>query len=106
MIKSRKMRWTGHVARMRGKRNVYRTLVGTQEGKKLLEKPRCRWLENIKMDLREIEWGGVDWTDLVQDRYQWRALCQHGNEPSVSIKYSKVLEYLHNWRLLKMGSTP
>jgi hypothetical protein len=54
MIKSRRMRWAGHVARMGEKRNAYRVLVGKSEGKSPLERPRCRWVDNIKMDLREI----------------------------------------------------
>jgi hypothetical protein len=49
-------------------------LVGKPEGKTLLGKPRCRWVDNIKMDLREKEWGGTDWIDLAYDRDQWRAL--------------------------------
>jgi hypothetical protein len=53
MIKSRKMRWTGHVARMRAKRNAYRILVGRPKGKRPLERPRVRWVDNIKIDLRE-----------------------------------------------------
>jgi hypothetical protein len=48
--------------------------VGKPEGKRPLERPRLRWEDNIKMDLREIEWGGMDWIDLAQDRDQWRAL--------------------------------
>jgi hypothetical protein len=54
------------------KRNACRILVGKPEGKRPLGRPRRRWEDNIKMDLREIEWGGMDWTDLVQYRYQWR----------------------------------
>jgi hypothetical protein len=53
---------------------VYRILVGKPEGKKPLRRPRCRWVDNIKMDLREIEWDGVDWIDMAQNREQWRAL--------------------------------
>jgi hypothetical protein len=74
MIKSRRMRWTGHVTRTKEKRNAYRILVGKPEGKRPLGRPRRRWVDNIKMDLRKIEWGGMDWTDLAQDRDQWRAL--------------------------------
>jgi hypothetical protein len=74
MIKSRKMRWAGHVARMREKRNAYRILVGNSEGKKPLGRTRRRWVDNIKMDLRKIGWDGMDWIDLAQDRDQWRAL--------------------------------
>jgi hypothetical protein len=74
IIKSRRMRWAGHVARMREKRNVYRLLVGKPEGRRLLGRPRRRWVDNIKMDLLEIGWGGVDWIGLAQDRNKWRAL--------------------------------
>jgi hypothetical protein len=56
------------------KRNTYRILVGNPEGNKSLGRPRCRWVDNIKIDLREIGWDGMDWIDLVQDRDQWRAL--------------------------------
>jgi DNA-binding PadR family transcriptional regulator len=72
MIKSRRMRWAGYVARMGEKRNAYRILP---EGKRLLERPRLRWEDNIKMDLRDIGWDGMDWIDLTQDRDQWRALA-------------------------------
>jgi hypothetical protein len=74
MIKSRRMKWTGHVARMRETRNAYRILVGNPEGKRPLGRPRRRWVDNIKMDLREIGWEGRDWIELAQDRDQWRAL--------------------------------
>jgi hypothetical protein len=74
MIKSRMMRWAGHVARMGEKRNAYRILVGTPEGKIPLGRPRRRWVDNIKMDRREIGWDGMDWIDLAQNRDQWRAL--------------------------------
>jgi hypothetical protein len=60
MIKSRRMRWIRHVARMGDKRNAYRILVGNPEGKRPLGRPRRRWVDNIKMDLREIEWDGGD----------------------------------------------
>jgi hypothetical protein len=53
VIKSRRMRWTGHVARMGEKRNAYRILLGEPEGKRPLRRPRCRWVDNIKLDLRE-----------------------------------------------------
>jgi hypothetical protein len=55
------------------KRKAYRILVGKPEGKRPLGRPRRRWEDSIKMDLREIEWGGMDWIDLAQDRDQWRA---------------------------------
>jgi hypothetical protein len=59
---------------MREKINAYRILVRNPEGKRPLGRPRRRWVDNIKMDLREIGWGGMDWTNLDQDRDQWRAL--------------------------------
>jgi hypothetical protein len=76
MIRSRRMRWTGHVARIMKRRNSYRLLVGKPEGKRPLGRPRCRGVDNItrKMDLREIGWGGMDWDDLIQNRDQWWAL--------------------------------
>jgi hypothetical protein len=71
MIKSMRMRWARHVARMGKKRNAYRILVGKPEGKRPLGRPRRRWVDNIKMDHREIEWDVMDWIDLAQDRDQW-----------------------------------
>jgi hypothetical protein len=56
------------------KRNAHRLLVGKLEGKRSLGRPRRRWVDNIKMDLREIGWGRMDWIDLAQDRDQWRVL--------------------------------
>jgi hypothetical protein len=56
------------------KMNAYRIFAGNPEGKRPLGRPRCRWVNNIKMDLREIGWSGMDWIDLAQDRDQWRAL--------------------------------
>ena len=69
-----KMRWVGHVARMGERRGVYRVLVGKHEGKRPLGRPRRRWEDNIKMDLQEVGCGGMDWIDLAQDRYRWRAV--------------------------------
>jgi hypothetical protein len=74
MIKSRRMKWAWHVARMGETRNAYRILVGKPEGKRPLRSPRRRWVDNIKMDLREIGWDGMDWIALAQDRVQWRVL--------------------------------
>jgi hypothetical protein len=65
MIKSRRMRRAGHVARIGEKRNLYRILEGKPEGKRPLGRPRRRWEDNIKMDLREIGWGGMDWSHLA-----------------------------------------
>jgi hypothetical protein len=74
IIKSRRMRWAGHVARIGEKRNAYRLLVGKPEGKKPLGRPRRRWIDNIEMDLLGIGLSVVDWIGLAQDRYSWRAL--------------------------------
>jgi hypothetical protein len=63
-----------NIIRIGEKRNAYRTFVGKPEGERPLERTRRRWFYNMKMDLREIGWGGMDWTDPVQDRDQWRAL--------------------------------
>jgi hypothetical protein len=73
VIKSRRMRWAGRVARKREGRVVYRVLVGRPENKRPLERPRRRWEDNIKMDLREIGIDGANWIQLVQDRVQWSA---------------------------------
>jgi hypothetical protein len=74
MIKSRRVRRAGHVARMGETKNAYRILMGKLEGKRQLGRPRRRWLDNIKMNLREIGWGGMDWIELAQDRDQWKDL--------------------------------
>jgi hypothetical protein len=73
VIKSRRMRWAGHVARMGEGRSVYRVLVGRPEGKRPLGRRRRRWEDNIKMDLRETGIDGANWIRLDQDRVQWRA---------------------------------
>jgi hypothetical protein len=86
------------------KRNAYRILVGKPEGKRPLGRPRRRWVDNIKMDLREIGWDGVDWIDMSQDMDQWRALVN--TVLNLRIKCWEVLEGLHNWWLLKKGSAP
>jgi len=68
VIKSRKVRWTGHVARIRERRGVYRVMVGRPEGKRPAERPRRRWEDNIKIDLREIDFNGANWIRLARDR--------------------------------------
>jgi hypothetical protein len=73
-VKSRRMRWAGHVARMGDVRKVYKVLAGKPEGKRPLERPRRRWEDGIRMDLREIGLGGVVWIRLSQDRDLWRAV--------------------------------
>jgi hypothetical protein len=74
VIKARRMRWAGHVALMGEVRGAYNILVGRPEGRRPLGRPRHGWEDNIKMDLREIGFGDVDWIDLAQDRDRWRAL--------------------------------
>jgi hypothetical protein len=74
MIKSIRMRWVGHAARMGDKRNAYRILVGKPEENRSLRKSRSRWVDNIKVDLRAIGWDDMDWIDMAQDRDQCRAL--------------------------------
>ena len=74
VVKSRRMRWAVHVARMGKDRGVHRVLVGKPEGKRPLVRPRRRWEDNIKMDLQEVGVGRGDWMELAQDRDRWRAL--------------------------------
>jgi hypothetical protein len=71
VIKSRRMRWAGYVARMGEGRGAYRALVARLEGKRPLGRPRRRWEDNIKMDLREIGIDGANWIQLAQNRIQW-----------------------------------
>jgi len=73
VIKKRRVRWAGHVARMGERRGVYRVLVEKPEGKRPLGRPRRRWEDNIKIELQEVGCGGMDWIELVQDRDSWRA---------------------------------
>ena len=73
VIKSRRMRWVGHVACMGERRSLYRVLVRKPEGKRPLGRPRPIWEDNIKMDLHEVVCGGVDWIELAQDRDRLRA---------------------------------
>jgi hypothetical protein len=73
IIKSRRMSWAGHVARMGDKRNAYKLLVGKPEGKRPLGRPRRRWVDNIRMNLGEMGWGDVDWIGLAKDRNRRRA---------------------------------
>ena len=74
VIKSRRMRWAGHVARMGEERGVYRVLVGKPEGRSPLGRPRRRWVDNIRMDLQEVGCRYMDWIGLAQDRDRWRTL--------------------------------
>jgi len=74
VVKSRRMRWVGHVAPMVEGRGVHRVLVGKPEGKRPMRRPRRRWKDNIRMDLQEVGGGCGDWMELAQDRDRWRAL--------------------------------
>jgi len=74
VIKSRRMRWAGHVAHKEEGRGMYRVLVGKPEGKRPLGRPWRRWKDNIKMDLQEVGCEGMDWIELAQDRDRWQAL--------------------------------
>ena len=74
VIKSRRMRWAGHVERMGEERGVYRVLVGKPEGRRPLGRPRRRWVDNIRTDLQEVGCDYMDWIGLAQDRDRWRTL--------------------------------
>ena len=74
VIKWRRMRWAGHVARMGEERGVYKVLVGKPEGRRPLGRPRRRWVDNIRMHLQEVRCGYMDWIGLAQERDRWRTL--------------------------------
>jgi hypothetical protein len=74
VIKSRIISWVGLLARVGVGRGLYRVLVGKPEGKRPMGRPRCRWEDNIKMDLQDVGCGGMDWIGLAQDRDRWQAL--------------------------------
>ena len=74
VIKSRRVRWVGHVAHMVEWRGVYRVLLGKLEGMRPLGRPKSRWEDNIKMDFQEVRCDDMNWIDLAQDRDRWRAL--------------------------------
>jgi hypothetical protein len=92
IIKSRRMRWAGRVARIGKKMNAYRVLVGKPKEKRPLGRPRRRWKDNIKIELREIGWDGMDWIDLTQGKGPAAGFCEHADEPSGSIKCWEILE--------------
>jgi hypothetical protein len=73
-IKSRRIRYAGHVASMRARGGIYRVLVGKPEGKRPLGRPRSRWEDNIKIDIQEVGCGGMDWFELAREMDRWRVL--------------------------------
>ncbi|KAJ4433070.1 hypothetical protein ANN_15327 [Periplaneta americana] len=96
-IKSRRLRWAGHVTRMGEFRNAYRELVGRPEGKRPLWRPRRRWEYNIKMDLREVGYDGRDWINLAQDRDQWRAYVRAAMNLRSAAEICHVRDALSRW---------
>ena len=92
VIKSRRLRWAGHVVRMEEGRAVHKVLVGKPEGKRPLGRPRRRWEDNIKMDLEEVERGCGDWMELAQDRDRCAGAFEYGDELSGSIKCGEFLD--------------
>jgi len=76
VIKSRRMRWAGHVVRTGEERGVYRVCVEKPEGRTPMGRPRRRWVDNIRMDLQEVGCGYMDWIGLAQDRDRWRTLVR------------------------------
>jgi hypothetical protein len=101
IIRYRRMRWAGHVARMRQKRNVYWLLVGKPYEKRPLGRMRRRWVDDNKMDFTEMGLGGADWIGMAQE-----SSCECGNEPSGSITCWKTIEWLHNWWPIEYYSAP
>jgi hypothetical protein len=85
-------------------RNAYMILVGKREGKRSLGRPRRRWVDNIKMNLRDIGWEGMDWNELAQDRDQWKALVNTVMNLRVPQNCWEFPEWLHNWQLLMKSS--
>jgi hypothetical protein len=96
MMKSRRMRWAGHVTRMEETRNAYRILVRKPEGKRPLGSSRRRWVDNIKIVLREIGWDGTDCIELAQDRDQWKALVDTVMNLRVPSNLWEFPEWLNN----------
>jgi len=96
VIKSRRMRWAGHVARMGEETGVYRVLMGKPEGKRPLGRLRRRWVDNIRTDFQEVGCGYMGWIGLEQDRErdtpQVADACECGNEPSGSVKCVEFLD--------------
>jgi hypothetical protein len=81
------------------KRNAYRLLVGNPEGKRPLGRPRCWWVDNIRMDLGEVEWGNVDWIGLAKDRNRWRALVN--SVLNLQVPTNKLYIYIYIYIYIK-----
>ena len=90
MIKSKRLRWAGHIARMQEDRSAFKILTGTPTGNRPLERPRCRWEDDIRMDLKEIGNNTRNWIDSAQEREYWKAFCECGIEPPYSISHGVV----------------
>jgi hypothetical protein len=104
IIKFRRMRWAGNVARMGEKRNVYRLLVGKPKGRRPLGSPRHRWVDNIRTDLGGVDWDDVDWIGLAHERNTWRALVNSVLNLRGSIKCWEPIEWPGNWWSLEQCS--
>ena len=92
VIKSRRMRWAGHVARMGEERGVYRVLVRKLEGRRPLGRSRRRWVDNIRLDLQEVRCRYMDWIGLAQDRERWRTLVSAVMNLRVPVKCGEFLD--------------
>jgi hypothetical protein len=90
-IKSRRMRWAGNVTRMEEERKTYRVWVGKLEGRRPLGRPRRRWKDGIRTDLKEIGWKSVEWIQLAQDRVRWRALVNTAMNQGVLAPRSQLV---------------
>ena len=87
VIKSRRLRWAGHVARMEESRSAFKILTGISEAKRALEKSRRRWEGNIRMDVNKVDVNTRNWVDSAQDKDYWKARCECGIEPPGSISH-------------------
>jgi hypothetical protein len=103
VVKSRRMRWAGHVARMGEGRGVHRVLVGKPEGKRPLGRPRRRWEDNINMDVQEVGGGRGDWVELAQDTDMWRALVSTIKNLRVPLNAGNFLVSCENWSASQEG---
>ena len=92
VIKSRRMRWAGHIARMGEKRGMYRVLVGKPDGRRLLGRPRRRWENNMKIDLQEVGCGGYGLDRAGSREGQVAGIFECGNEPSGSMKFGEFID--------------